>query len=454
MSTTRSKQVDRVLVVGTTSDYVDLIGRRLPSRCLFLTDSAVRAAAREPAPNATDEVVCSLADRPESVHAALTAHLDQHDLRLAGIVCFDCESMPLAAELADWFDFDYPSRRAVATARNKHATTELWRRAGLPCPRSELVHDANEAVAMQRRIGAPVVLKPLSGSGSELVFACRDEADCRAAFDVVLSRLASHRDARMYAPIVGAAGTLDPRQVFIAEELIEGTEMSCDFVVEEQAVRIIRICRKISMPGEPLGTVRAYVTPVELRDAGALARLRRQLAAAAEALGIRRAICVVDMVLRDGQFVMLELAPRLAGDCLPALTRASTGLDVFAFALDFALGELPAIPPSGPEPRVAVRFLAANEGIITRLDTSLLEADPRVLQLEIVRGVGEEVVLPPASYDMRLLGYAIFRPSGDVSIEQQCAELEGSILVEIEPPAGEAKAASGGGSPLTTARVS
>jgi biotin carboxylase len=200
------------------------------------------------------------------------------------------------------------------------------------------------------------------------------------------------------------------------------------------------------MPGEPLGTVRAYVTPVELKDGGALAGLRRQLAAAAAALGIRRAICMVDMVMRDGQFVMIELAPRLAGDCLPALTRDSTGLDVFAFALAFALGELPAIPPAKPEPRVAVRFLAADEGVITRLDTTALEADPRVLQIDILRGVGEEVVLPPANYDMRLLGYAIFMPSDGVSIEQQCAELEDALEVRIEPLASGAKTAAGGGS--------
>jgi hypothetical protein len=452
MRGTRSKPVDRVLVVGTTPDYVDLISRRLPGRCLFITDSALRGDAIEPCPDPADEVVCSLADETDSILATLTAHLGQWNLRLAGIVCFDCESMTLAAELADWLDFDYPSRRAIATARNKHAATERWRQAGLPCPQAELVHEVEEAIELQGRLAAPIVLKPLSGSGSELVFACHDEEDCRRAFEIMRSRLIYHHDARMYAPVRGAAGSLDPRQIFLAEELVEGLELSCDFVVEGQEARVIRACRKISRPGDPLGTVRAYATPLDLPGDVSLARLRRQLASAAAALGIWRAICMVDMVMRDGELVMLELAPRLAGDCLPALTRASTGLDVFAFALGFALGELPAIPSPGPDMWVAVRFLAATEGVVTRLDTTAIEADSRVTQVEILRGSGEQVVLPPASHDLRLLGYAIFQPQGGESIERQCAELEEALVVEIEPQARVETAPPGGGPLPATVR--
>jgi hypothetical protein len=40
----------RLLVVGTTSDYIDHICTRYPGRALFVTDPAERAAALEKEP--------------------------------------------------------------------------------------------------------------------------------------------------------------------------------------------------------------------------------------------------------------------------------------------------------------------------------------------------------------------------------------------------------------------
>jgi hypothetical protein len=426
----------RILVVGTTPDYVDLLERVYPGRCLFLTDGELRAAAREPAPPAGAEIVCALADA-RAVREAVAAHLRRHRLRLEGIVCFDCESMPLAATLGEWLGLDNPSAATIAGVRNKHAATQRWRQVGLPSPRAALVGSEAEVAAFCRRIAGPVVLKPVSGSGSELVFACRDQAEARDAFRILRSRLASHADARMYAPVGRGEQGIDPRRVFVAEELVEGVELSCDFVVEPGGVRIIRVCRKIAAAGEPLGAVNAYVIAPPLPEGVTLDGLCAQLAAAAAALGIVRAICVVDIVVRDGEMVMLELAPRPAGDCLPALIRASSGLDVLGFALDFAAGGSPPIPDAG-ERLVALRLLATVAGTITRLDASVLGDDPRVRELHLERRAGDRVLLPPESYDRRLLGHAIFAPLAGVSIESQCDDLAGRLVVEIDPAGREA----------------
>lgn len=430
--------IPRILVVGTTPDYIDLLERAHPGRCLFLTDHELRAAAREPAPPSGGEIICSLADAG-AVRGAVAAHLRRHRMRLDGIACFDCESMPLAAALGKELGLDYPAAATIAGVRNKHAATQRWRQAGLPSPRAALVGSEAQLAAFCRRIAGPIVLKPVSGSGSELVFACRDQAEARDAFGILRSRLASHADARMYAPVGRGEQGIDPRRVFVAEELIEGVELSCDFVVEPGGVRIIRVCRKIAGAGEPLGTVNAYVIAPQLPEGVTLDGLRSQLAAAAAALGIVRAICVVDIVVRDGEMVMLELAPRPAGDCLPALIRASSGLDVLGLALDFAAGGSPPIPDAG-ERLVALRLLATVAGTITRLDAAALRADPRVRELHLERRAGDGVLLPPESYDRRLLGHAIFAPRTGASIESQCDELAGRLVVEIDPAGREAAA--------------
>ncbi len=50
----------RLLVVGTTSDYIDHILTRYPGRALFVTDPAERAAAVERYPAPADELLCNL----------------------------------------------------------------------------------------------------------------------------------------------------------------------------------------------------------------------------------------------------------------------------------------------------------------------------------------------------------------------------------------------------------
>ena len=79
---------DPVLVVGTTTDYIDWIRNARPGGALFLTDPALRRDASEPPPALQEEICCDLAD-PEAVYDALLAHMETHRLGLSGIACFD-----------------------------------------------------------------------------------------------------------------------------------------------------------------------------------------------------------------------------------------------------------------------------------------------------------------------------------------------------------------------------
>jgi cyanophycin synthetase len=72
---------------------------------------------------------------------------------------------------------------AVDVASDKDLTTRLLAAAGLPVPRQESVRSADQAVAVARRIGYPVVVKPLDGNhGRGVHLDLRDEAAVREAF--------------------------------------------------------------------------------------------------------------------------------------------------------------------------------------------------------------------------------------------------------------------------------
>ena len=76
---------------------------------------------------------------------------------------------------------------ALATdiASDKELTLSLLANAGLPVPKSESVRNADRAAAAAKRIGYPVVVKPLDGNhGRGVGLDLRDEDAVRAAFEV------------------------------------------------------------------------------------------------------------------------------------------------------------------------------------------------------------------------------------------------------------------------------
>ncbi len=75
------------------------------------------------------------------------------------------------------------SALAVDVAGDKKLTTQLLAAAGLPVPRSEIVRTEDEAVAVAKRIGFPVVTKPIDGNhGRGVGLDLRDGEAVRAGF--------------------------------------------------------------------------------------------------------------------------------------------------------------------------------------------------------------------------------------------------------------------------------
>jgi cyanophycin synthetase len=79
------------------------------------------------------------------------------------------------------------SNISVDVAGNKELTNRLLHEVGIPVPRASVVHSADEAAAAARRLGYPVVLKPLDGNhGRGVMINLPDEATVREAYPIAL----------------------------------------------------------------------------------------------------------------------------------------------------------------------------------------------------------------------------------------------------------------------------
>ena len=321
-----------------------------------------------------EEILCELTDE-EAVFNSLTAHLTSFDLQPAGVACFDCESLALAAFIAERLKLPYPSGEAVSNCRDKYLAKTLWHKCGVHCPDHRPVRSVEDVLAFFNSIRGRCVLKPVNGSGSELIYCCDSEQTCETGFTIIDKELRRREKNRLYNSRTSEA----PR--IIAEECVEGEEYSCDFLLEEERVVVIRVTRKIKAARKPFGTIRGYVMPSSLSSHFVETLLPRVLLAGAKALALTRSICMADFIVRDGGIVFLEMTPRPGGDCLPYLLRRSCGLDILGLAIDFAANRPIFLPDvSGTAPHIGLRIHAEKAGILKHMDTADLLKDPRVLE--------------------------------------------------------------------------
>ena len=419
---------NRLMVVGTTSDYIDWIRRSCPQRALFITDPTVRSNAKEPAPETHEEVLCELVDN-DIVRKAVTRHLQQWGIRVNGVACFDCESMALAALLAQDFSATFPSPSAVNNCRDKLISKTLWQQNGIRCPRVAPVRNLEDATDFLSTLGQDCVLKPLSGSGSELVFLCKTEKECRRAFTVIQDGLQQRKNHRLYKGVSGDSPSI------IAEEFVDAPEYSCDFLVDEDEVTLIRLTRKIPSSFGLFGITMGYVLVDTLPQGIDLRRFCRYLAKGAAVLGIKRSICMADFLVHNSEVVLLEIAPRPGGDCLPALIRSALQLDIIELTLDVAQKRPLRIDLLSPSrPFVGLRIHARQGGIFRRIDWAAVEGNPRIKEINVVRNPGDIIRMPPEDYDSFLLGNIIFTPVNGMDLMTECSRLLDSLAVEIESP--------------------
>ena len=424
-------QKDAILIVGTTSDYIDIIQRRLPGRTLFLTDTMERQKAKEDTPPEGTELLCHLASSDETLKS-LKHHLDLHNTALSGIACFDCESMHLAALLADALSLAYHSPNTINQCRNKHTGKAAWAHAGVPCPRTSYAETLPAAVALIPKLIFPVVIKPVSGSGSELVFKCNNAAEFRQTLNIMETVRTDNQNSADKPLYSRDPFTIKESRSFVIEEFIAGPEYSCDFFMDEDRLEILRVARKIPENKLSFASTLAYIVPTPLPPLLDADLFRKQMYAAATALGLKRAVCMADFIIRNNKAVMLELSPRPGGDCLPQLIKQSSGFDILCSTIEFAGGRFPDIPPASQwQQLVGLRLLADSPGTIIEINTSGLQKDSRVIEYHIKHGPGHQIISPPADYDSRIIGHAIFKPSNTKTIINECRQIAGLIKTEV-----------------------
>lgn len=287
------------------------------------------------------------------------------------VVAFSEEHVMGAALLQDALGLPGPSLHASVLSRNKALQRARFSAEGLSQPDylvTEHLHDAEDWAAAH----LPVIIKPLSSTGSSGVELVPDLAGYRAAAD-----RRSHE------------GRL------LVEEAVQGPEFSWEGLVRDGEVWFSNVTEK-DTTGPPHFVEVVHRAAADLNET-VTAQVGSLGHGVIAALGFRTGLVHLEFRIAETGPTIMEVAVRTPGDYIMDILGLTYGFDWFEMTLRLALGlPLPA-PPSGPCRYAASFLLVVRPGRVTSV-TGLAEvlSHPGVVAAE-VKVVPGDVIAPVQS---------------------------------------------------------
>jgi ATP-grasp domain/L-amino acid ligase C-terminal domain 2/ATP-grasp N-terminal domain len=304
----------RVLLLATTTGYQTRAfgeaAERLGVELVFATD---RCRLMDD-PWRDGAIPIQFYDEAASVAAIVEAARAQ---AIDGILVVGDRPTVIAARVAQALGLPGHPPEASAAARNKQATRERLREAGLPAPWFLTVPVTADPDAVALSLSFPCVIKPLALSGSRGVMRADDPASFREAF----LRLG----ALLQTPDIHAERNAAHQTVLI-EGFIPGREFAVEGLLHHGVLHVLAIFDKPDPLDGPFFEETIYLTPSSWPEAGQRA-IVDAVARAAEALGLRHGPIHAECRVNEGGVFVLEVAARpIGGLCARALRFCKKGV--------------------------------------------------------------------------------------------------------------------------------
>lgn len=322
---------------------------------------------------------------------------------IAGVTSSSELAIERAAEAARALGLPHPLPEAVALARDKAGMRAALRAAGLPSPGFAVSGSVDDVATAADRIGYPVVVKPVRGTGSAGVRLCADE---------VRAKIAAARLAPTEA---------DP---VLIESYVDGPEFSVE-TFDDRVVVVV---------GKHLGPLPHFVEIGHDLPARAPAETREVLATAAiaalRALGLGWGAAHVELRHTPDGPQVIEVNPRLAGGMIPAAVADAMGVDLIGAVVAKATGQAVDLRPRRASV-AAIRFaVATRPGVVTAVHgVAAAEAEAGVTQVAVTAPPGAEVRLRHSFQDR--LGCVVALADNAASAEQRAEHAVGTLRWEM-----------------------
>jgi biotin carboxylase len=362
-----------LLLIGvgiTGRPYLDA-ARRLGLR-VHAVEAPSRAAKLD---GEVDKLTVTRGEADEHwVEAAMAAAAGS---RPDGVVAFSEPQAIAAALLASELSLPGPSLHATVLSRNKALQRGCFAAAGIRQPEYVIAPDLADA-ADWARDHFPVIIKPLSSSGSMGVEAVSGQAD----FTQVAARRAG--------------------QTLLVERVIDGPEYSWEALVRDGKIWTSNLTAKeTSGPPNFIETGHWMGGPV---DDGTVAAADELGASVIAALGMGTGIVHLEFRQAQAGATLMEVAVRTPGDRLMELLTVTYGIDWFEMVIRLAMGMPLPEAPAGPLGCAMAYIPLTEPGVLTAVEgLAAVRANPAVIRADILAEAGDTVPVARSSADRRIV---------------------------------------------------
>ncbi|RJX37551.1 ATP-grasp domain-containing protein [Paenibacillus pinisoli] len=320
----------------------------------------------------------------------------------------------LTARVAERLGLQGIPYEAALKARNKDLARQAYAEHGVPSAKFKKVKTYEEALAASISIGFPVVLKPTNAASSQNVYFIHDEADLKAAFEVIVEFKVTYMDFKV-------------RDEYLIEEYLEGPEFSVELFLSDGIPLFHTVTEKLTSP-LPYFVELVHTLPApsyrEHQD-----DLIRTAAGALHAIGIVDGPSHVEVKLTANGPRIIEVNGRPGGDHISSdLLLQAFGVDIFEATVNYYLNR-PIHIERKHERAAAIAYVTADrEGVFESIDGfAALQAHPHIVRTHLISQPGQAVGIAKSSDDR--LGYFILTADTAQEAKQLALELLGKLQV-------------------------
>ena len=295
------------------------------------------------------------------------------DSGLVGVTSSSEYFVSIAASIARRLNLPGPTPGAVRACRDKYKQRQRLEKACVAMPAFRCATSIKSAIRAAQDLDLPVVVKPVSGSGSAGVKLCSslDEVNAHAA--QLLNQLFNERGA----PVA-------PR--ILVESVASGPEYS----VETFGLQVIGITQKHLGPLPTFVEIgHDFPAPLSPASKRAIESIARE---SLVALKLGWGPAHIELRLTKSGPQIIEVNPRLAGGFIPELVRLSCGIDLISETILLALGEQPELTPTCRE-HTSIRFiLSPGDGTLAGVEgLDQAQSIPGIMEVKLYSPVGTEM---------------------------------------------------------------
>jgi biotin carboxylase len=321
------------------------------------------------------------------------------------VIGFGDSQIVAAAMIAEELGLPGVGTHAAVVSRNKLFQRELLTRHAVPQPAYRCTDDVEDACRWAAG-RYPVVVKPLSGSGSIGVRIVGDDADLR-----------------------DWAGEPPGNRRFLVEECLTGSEFSCEALVRNGKVLFASVTEKhVTAPPycvELAHVVPAGCAPAEQRVIQGIARR------VVDAGRLRDGLLHLEVKTGRTGVQVVEFAVRTPGDLIVDLVLLATGVDLYDAAVAVAAGLDVEVRPRDLGAACAW-FPVAPPGLVsavTGLDRLRRCAGVLMVDLPLHPGT----TIGPVRDSGDRLGFAVLHAPDRAALRERLTEAQATLHISVDP---------------------